>query len=156
VRQNKTRSVLVIVEVALAVVLLVGAALLIRTSVALRRVDTGVTTTDVLTMRMSLSGPRFLEAAGVERMVKDGVERLQAIPGVEVASATCGVPREGGYGLPFVIAGRPLEGTAHGGGGWLTISPGYFDVFKIPIKRGRAFTERATRTRPAAAITKEA
>jgi len=156
VRQNKTRSVLVIVEVALAVVLLVGSALLIRTSVALRSVDPGFDTTNVLTMRMSLSGPRFLESAGVERMVKDGVERLQAIPGVEVASATCCVPLEGGYGLPFVIAGRPLEGTAHGGGGWLTISPGYFDVFKIPIKRGRAFTERDTRNSPPVVIINEA
>ncbi len=107
-------------------------------------------------MRMSLSGPRFLESAGVERMVKDGVERLQAIPGVEVASATCCVPLEGGYGLPFVIAGRPLEGTAHGGGGWLTISPGYFDVFKIPVKRGRAFTERDTRNAPPVVIINEA
>jgi putative ABC transport system permease protein len=156
VRQNKTRSVLVIVEVALAVILLVGSALLIRTSVALRAVDPGFNTTNVLTMRMSLSGPRFLESAGVERMVKDGVERLQAIPGVEVASATCCVPLEGGYGLPFVIAGRPLEGTAHGGGGWLTISPGYFDVFKIPVKRGRAFTERDTRNAPPVVIINEA
>src|SRR5436190_8083515 len=156
VRQNKTRSVLVIVEVALAVVLLVGSALLIRTSVALRSVDPGFDTTNVLTMRMSLSGPRFLESAGVERMVKDGVERLQAIPGVEVASATCCVPLEGGYGLPFVIAGRPLEGTAHGGGGWLTISPGYFDVFKIPVKRGRAFTDRDTRNAPPVVIINEA
>src|SRR4051812_41275572 len=156
VRQNKTRSVLVVVEVALAVILLVGSALLIRTSVALRMVDPGFNTTNVLTMRMSLSGPRFLESAGVERMVKDGVERLQAIPGVEVASATCCVPLEGGYGLPFVIAGRPLEGTAHGGGGWLTISPGYFDVFKIPVKRGRAFTERDTRNAPPVVIINEA
>jgi len=156
VRQNKTRSVLVVVEVALAVILLVGSALLIRTSVALRMVDPGFNTTNVLTMRMSLSGPRFLESAGVERMVKDGVERLQAIPGVEVASATCCVPLEGGYGLPFVIAGRPLEGTAHGGGGWLTISPGYFDVFKIPVKRGRAFTERDTRNGPPVVIINEA
>ena len=156
VRQNKTRSALVVGEVALAVILLVGSALLIRTAIALRLVDPGFDTTNVLTMRMSLTGPRFLESAGVERMVRDGVERLQAIPGVEVASATCCVPLEGGYGLPFVIAGRPLEGTAHGGGGWLTISPGYFDVFKIPVKRGRAFTERDTRNAPPVVIINEA
>jgi putative ABC transport system permease protein len=156
VRQNKTRSALVVGEVALAVILLVGSALLIRTSIALRLVDPGFDTTNVLTLRMSLTGPRFLESVGVERMVRDGVERLQAIPGVEVASATCCVPLEGGYGLPFVIAGRPLEGTAHGGGGWLTISPGYFDVFKIPVKRGRAFTERDTRNAPPVVIINEA
>jgi predicted permease len=156
VRQNKTRSALVVVEVALAVILLVGSALLIRTSIALRQVDPGFDTANVLTMRMSLSGPRFLESVGVERMVRDGVERLQAIPGVEVASATCCVPLEGGYGLPFVIVGRPLEGTSHGGGGWLTISPGYFDVFRIPVKQGRAFTDRDTRNAPPVVIINEA
>ena len=78
-------------------------------------------------------------------MVRDGVERLKALPGVVEASATCCVPLEGGYGLPFIIVGRPLEqGPFHGGGGWLTVSPGYFDVFRIPMKHGRAFTDRDT------------
>jgi predicted permease len=58
--------------------------------------------------------------------------------------------------LPFVIAGRPLEGTAHGGGGWVTVSPGYFDVFKIPVRRGRADTERDTRNAPPVVIINEA
>jgi len=142
-RQNKTRSILVVLEVALALILLVGAGLLIRTSIALAKVDPGFDSTNVLTMRMSLSGPRFTTADGVERLIRDGVERLGAIPGVERASATCCVPLQGGYGLPFVIAGRPLEnGPFHGGGAWINISPGYFDVFKIPVKKGRAFTDR--------------
>jgi predicted permease len=142
-RQNKTRSILVVVEVALALILLVGAGLLIRTSVALARVDPGFDSTNVLTMRMSLSGPRFVTADGVERLIRDGVERLGALPGVELASATCCVPLQGGYGLPMVIVGRPLtNGPYHGGGGWVTASPGYFEVFKIPVKRGRVFNER--------------
>jgi putative ABC transport system permease protein len=155
-RQNKTRAVLVVAEVALAVILLVGSALLIRTSVALRRVDPGFDASNVLTMRMSLTGPRFLESVGVERMIRDGVERIQAIPGVDLASATCCVPLEGGYGLPFIIVGRPLEGPSHGGGGWLTVSPGYFEVFRIPVKRGRSFTERDTRSAPPVVIINEA
>jgi len=142
-RQNKTRSILVVVEVALALILLVGAGLLIRTSVALARVDPGFDSTNVLTMRMSLSGPRFATADGVERLIRDGVERVRAMPGVELASATCCVPLQGGYGLPMLIVGRPLtNGPYHGGGGWVTASPGYFDVFKIPVKRGRVFNER--------------
>jgi putative ABC transport system permease protein len=155
-RQNKTRALLVVSEVALAVILLIGSALLIRTSLALRRVDPGFDVQNVLTMRMSLSGPRFLQSQSVELMVRDGVERLRAIPGVEHASATCCVPLEGGYGLPFIIVGRPLEGPAHGGGGWLTVSPGYFDVFKIPVKRGRAFTDRDTRNTTPVVIINEA
>jgi predicted permease len=155
-RQNKTRAILVVAEVALAVILLVGSALLIRTSIALRRVDPGFDASNVLTMRMSLTGPRFLESVGVERMVRDGVERIRAIPGVDLASATCCVPLEGSYGLPFIIVGRPLEGPSHGGGGWLTVSPGYFEVFKIPVKRGRSFTERDTRSAPPVVIINEA
>src|SRR6185436_14604136 len=64
-RHNKARSALVVVELALAVVLLVGSALLIRTSLALRAVDPGFDATNVLTMRMSLSGSRFLQSEGV-------------------------------------------------------------------------------------------
>lgn len=107
-RQNRTRSVLVVSEVALALVLLVGAALLVRTAVALRTVDPGFDAKNVLTMRMSMSGTRYLKSEGVEQVVRDGVERIRALPRVVAASATCCVPLEGGYGLPFVIAGRPL------------------------------------------------
>jgi predicted permease len=142
-RQNKVRSLLVITEVALALVLLVGAALLIRTSMALGNVSPGFNPDNVLTMRMSLTGPRFLKADGVERLIRDGVTRLRALPGVELASATCCIPLQGGYGLPFNILGRPPEKNLPftGGAGWATVSPGYFEVFRIPVKRGRTFQE---------------
>jgi predicted permease len=142
-RHNKARTALVVGEVALAVVLLVGAALLIRTSLALGAVRPGFDTANVLTMRMSLTGPRLTRSSEIDRMVRGGVERIRAIPGVEAAGGTCCVPLEGGYGLPFIVMGRPLtDGPYHGGGSWLTISSGYFDVFKIPVLRGRVFTER--------------
>jgi predicted permease len=157
-RQNKARSVLVVLEVALALVLLIGSALLIRTAVALSRVDPGFDARNVLTMRMSLTGPRFQTAEGVEQVVHDGVERLKAVPGVVAASATCCVPLQGGYGLGFIVIGRPLpsDSPVHGGGSWLTISPGYFDVFKIPIKRGRAFNDQDTHQSPGVVIINEA
>ena len=156
-RHNKARSILVVVEVALALLLLVGSALLIRTLVNLRNVNPGFDPGNVLTMRMSLAGQKYVKTAGVEQLMRDGIERLQAIPGVERASATCCVPLEGGYGLPFRILGRPLEkGPFHGGGAWLTVSSGYFDVFKIPITRGRAFTDRDDSLAPAVVIINEA
>jgi predicted permease len=153
-RQARTRSALVVTEIALALVLLVGASLLVRTAVALRHVNPGFDASGVLTMRMSMSGERYLKSEGVEQAVRDGVERIRALPGVESASATCCVPLEGGYGLPFVIAGRPLtDGPYHGGGGWLTVSPGYFEVFRIAVKAGRAFTADDTgRSTPVAVI----
>ena len=154
-RQNKARSLLVVSEVALALILLIGSALLIRTSIALGAVDPGFDATNVLTMRMSLTGPRFLKSEGVEQLVLDGVARLRALPGVENASATCCVPLQGGYGLPFVIVGRPLDGPSHGGGGWLTLSPGFFDVFRIPIVRGRDFNERDSGQAPPVVLINE-
>jgi predicted permease len=156
-RQNKARSLLVIAEVALALILLIGSALLIRTAVALGQVDPGFDTRNVLTMRMSLTGPRFLQSAGVEQIVRDGVERLRALPGVVNASATCCVPLQGGYGLPFTIVGRPTtDGPFHGGGSWMTVSAGYFEVFQIPVKRGRTVTDRDDRLSPPVVIINEA
>jgi predicted permease len=66
------------------------------------------------------------------------------------------MPLQGGYGLGFIVVGRPLEGPTHGGGGWRTISPGYFDAFKIPIKRGRDFDERDNSQGPPVVLINEA
>jgi predicted permease len=156
-RHNKARSTLVVVEVALALLLLVGSALLIRTLVNLRAVQPGYDPQNVLTMRMSLTGQKYTQTTVVEQLVRTGLERLQSLPGVVSAAATCCVPLEGGYGLPFRIIGRPLEkGPFHGGGAWLTVSPKYFDVFKIPIKRGRGFTDQDDAVAPGVVLINEA
>jgi predicted permease len=156
-RQNKTRSILVVVEMALAVVLLVGSALLIRTSIALQSVDPGYDTNNVITMRMSLTGPKYLKSMGVEQTVRDAVERIRAIPGVINATATCCVPLQGGYGLGFQIVGRPLtDGQYHGGGEWITTSPGFFEVYKIPVRRGRTISRRDDDKAPAVVVINEA
>lgn len=155
-RQNRSRSFLVVVEMALALVLLVGSALLIRSAVALARVDPGFDASNVLTLQTSLDGARFQTSVGIEQIVQNVKERLRSVPGVEIVTATCCVPLQGGYGLPFVIAGRPLEGPQHGGGGWRTTSAGYFEVFRIPVVRGRAFTDRDTAAAPPVAIINEA
>ncbi|MGA8036721.1 MAG: ABC transporter permease [Candidatus Acidiferrales bacterium] len=146
VRHNKMRSILVVVEMALALILLVGAALLIRTFGNLRGVDPGFNAKNVLTMDMSLAGARFEKTANVELLERDGRRRLEAIPGVESATLTCCLPLEGGFGLPFNIVGQaPKEGPYTGGGGWLDASPDYFDVFKIPVIKGRVFDDRDSR-----------
>ena len=159
-RQNKMRSALVVVEVALALVLLIGSGLLIRSAMALGRVDPGFDTHNVLTLKMSLKGAQYEPSEAVEQVVRNGVEELLAIPGVVNASATCCVPLEGGYGLPFRVAGRALaadsQGPFHGGGGWMTVSPGYFEVFRIAVKRGRTFTERDTAAATPVAVINEA
>jgi putative ABC transport system permease protein len=155
-RQNKARAVLVVTELTLAVILLVGSALLIRTFVSLRSVNPGFDSHNVLTMRMSLTGPRFQKTAALDQLIRDGVQRVSALPGVEVATATCCVPLENGYGLPFLIVGRPIDPTPNGGTGWLLISSGYFDAFKIPVLRGRAFTDRDEAGAPPVVIINQA
>jgi predicted permease len=145
VRHNKARSVLVVTEMALALVLLVGAALLIRTFGALRGVDPGFDAHNVLTLQMSLTGARFEKTDGVAELERDASQRIEALPGVTSAAMTCCLPLEGGFDLPFTIEGRPLKNSPyHGGAGYLPVSAGYFDVFRIPILSGRAFTEQDT------------
>jgi putative ABC transport system permease protein len=143
-RQNRARSILVVSEMALAIILLIGASLLIRTFVALRTVNPGFNPRNILTMNMSVSGPRFQKSAGVGDLVQKSVDGLQAIPGVVSAAATCCMPLEGGYGLPFLVVGRPLPNgdRSHGGSSYTPVSPGFFETFQIPVMRGRSFTFR--------------
>ncbi len=155
-RGNKVRALLVVAEMGLALVLLVGAALFIRTFVALRAVDPGFDAHHVLTLRMSLRGERFATSSAVAQVMRDGTAGLGGLPGVEVAAASCCVPLQGGFGLGFIIEGRPLDGPSHGGGGFAPISPTYFNAFRIPVLRGRAFTDRDVQGAPGVAIINQA
>jgi putative ABC transport system permease protein len=155
-RHNKMRSLLVISEVSLALVLLVGASLLIRTFVALRAVDPGFNSHNVWTCEMALNGPSFEKTAGVARVVRAGRERLNAVPGVITAAATNSMPLVGGFGLPFIIVGKPLNGPSTGGAGWMAVSAGYFEAFKIPLIRGRDFTDNDTAGSQLVAVINEA
>ena len=156
--RTKRAPLLVVSEIALAVVLLVGAALLIRTFLAFGRGEPGFDADNVLTMRMSLTGQRFAKSAGYRaagagwRGARQRAARSSLSPAPPAASHL-----EGGYGLPFLVVGRPLtDGPFHGGGGWLTVSPGYFEVFKIPVMRGRAFTERDDGAAPPVVVINQA
>lgn len=155
-RHNKARSLLIVAETALALILLIGAGLLLRTFAALRAVNPGFDSHNVLMLRMSLNGPKFKKTAGVDLLVRQAAERLRAIPGVVNAASTCCVPLEGGFGLPFIIQGRPLEGASHGGGRYMISSPAYFDVFKIPLLCGRTFTDQDAAGAPPVTIINQA
>ncbi|MDQ1474357.1 MAG: hypothetical protein QOJ99_5837 [Bryobacterales bacterium] len=156
-RHNKTRSALVVSEMALALVLLCGAALLIRTFIALRTVDPGFKPHNVLTMKISLSGPRFQKTAGVAELLRNVTEHINALPGVVTAGASCCLPLEGGFGLPFLIEGRALAAGEqdHGGSGYIPMAPGFFEAFKIPVLRGRSFSFRDDGASPPVAIINE-
>ena len=140
IRQHKTRSVLVVTEMALALILLIAATLLIRTSNALQAVDPGFNSKNVLTLRMAVTGTRFDKQVGIDELTRSGIERIRALPGVLTASTTCCVPLELVWQLPFTITGRKMSGMNPPFAEWTFVSPGYFDVFRIPIIRGRDFT----------------
>jgi predicted permease len=156
-RQTKTRGLLVIAEVALALVLLVSAGLLIRTFTALRSVAPGFDVHHVLTMETSLTGTHFDRTEAIDRMTHQVLEKVQAIPGVEAAAASSYLPLDGGLGLGFAIVGRPLtNGPEHGGAAWNYVTWRFFEIFKIPIRRGRAFTERDDSTAPPVVLINQA
>ena len=123
---------------ALALVLLIGAALLIRTFTAIRHVNPGFDPHNVLTMEMSLNGARFEKAAGTAAVVRAAEQRFEGVPGVEAVSVSCSLPLESSIDLPFNIAGRtPPDGKYDGDEQWRDVSAGYFKVFRIPLLRGR-------------------
>jgi len=156
-RQNKARSLLVVTEMALAIVLLVGAGLLIRTFSALHNVNPGFDPHNVLTMDTSLTGTHFNQTAAITGMARQTIERMEALPGVEAAAASCYLPLEGGLGLGFSIAGRPANGQqSQGGAGWAYVTPRFFDVFRVPVVRGRGFTERDAAGAPGVVLINEA
>jgi predicted permease len=154
-RQNKTRSLLVIGEIALASILLVGAALLIRSSLALQAVNPGFESHNVLVMQMSLAGGHFEKTSEIDRLVRDGVQSIHSLPGVTAAALSCCLPLETVWQNFFIVDGRPLNGRFHGISGWTFVSPEYFDALRIPVLRGRAFTERDDAAAPGVAVINE-
>lgn len=151
-RHKQKQALFVAAEIGLAVVLLIGAALLIRSFMAIRHVNPGFDPHNILTMRMLLAGPRFTKPEGVSQVVHEGVRRIRAVPGVEAVTATCCLPLETPMQRGFRIAGRS-DGPSSGGYAVSTLaSPDYFKVFQIPILRGRSFTERDETGPPVAII----
>lgn len=151
-RKNTVRALLVMSEVSIALILLIGSGLLIRSFVSMRSVDPGFNTHNVLTVEMSLTGEQFQKTAGLARLVESSLTRIRALPGVEDAAAACCLPIGSAPNAPFVIVGRPLTGSFHARANMPTVSASYFDVFKIPLLRGRQFTERDIAGSPRVAI----
>lgn len=90
-------------------------------------------------------------------MVRDAEERVGGIPGVVAVTAAEAIPLGGGFGLPFNIEGRPTGKSPYtGGAGWDPVSPGFFSVYRIPLRRGRTFTDRDDTASPGVVIINEA
>ncbi len=143
IRSGKLRSCLVVAEMALTVVLVIGAALLVRTFMNLEAVDPGFSMHNVISMSISVSGDRFQTTAPVAQVIQEGTDRLLAVPGVIGTGVSNCLPMAGGFGMSFDVVGRPKGSPdSQGGAGFCSISSGYFTTLKIPLLRGRNFTRQ--------------
>ena len=137
-------------EIALSLVLLVGAVLMIRTFLALRDVQPGFQTASVLTLSTSLASPKYENAAGVERLATEVTRRLESLPGVQAATYALCLPLQLGPDMPFVISGKPPRdgGPFNGDEQYRPVGPHYFQTLGIPLRRGRLFDERDNSSGP--------
>jgi len=152
---HKVRRVLVVTEIALALVLVAGAGLVVRSFLRLTNVNTGFHAENVLTVRMLLL-PVQKEEYHAES-VREMLDRIRALPGVVAAGSVGILPMEGtNSGTWYYRADRPEpEANARPGGDVSIITPGYFEAMRIPMIRGRAFNVEDRAGSPQVAILNE-
>ncbi len=140
--RDRLRSALVVGEIALALVLLTGAGLLIRSAVALDGVDPGFDPRDVVVGRISLPAVAYPTPEKVSAAFGRMAEALESTPGVEVAAMVSAAPLEGGGSNGLLPEGRPLESASAIDSDLRVATPSYFKTMRIRILRGRAFTRQ--------------
>jgi putative ABC transport system permease protein len=154
---SRVRSLLVTSEFALALVLLAGAGLMIRTFVALSNVDPGFNPHHLLTMIVSVAGAKDAAAKDRSAFYQGALQRVAALPGVVSASAINHLPLAGDdWDLPFFIEGRPTPRRGEGPDGvYRVVLPGYFRTMNISLLRGRDFSEHDNQSAPGVIIVNE-
>jgi putative ABC transport system permease protein len=152
---RRLRSALMVGEVAAATLLLLLAALVLRSVVQLRTMDTGFRVGGVQTFRLALLDYRYPNVTDAVRRHLAVLDRLRAMPGVEFAGAGNRVPTQGGRNNPtqsIEIEGRTYPGKERDWGMDLTVTPGYFESLGVPLLRGRFFNSADTAVAPGVAI----
>jgi len=146
-RSGRFRSVLVVAEIALAVVLLAGAGLMVRTLAQLSGVSLGLNPAHVLTMRVPLSGVRYKQPQAQAEFWAHAIAAVEALPGVESASVSRGLPIGDWAGQFFTTADDPNPPVGHvPDANYVVVSPDYFRTLGIPLRRGRSFNAHDTQT----------
>jgi predicted permease len=136
--RGRLRNALVVAEIALSLVLLIGAALLVRTFVNLHGVETGFDPRHVLTFQTTPMGPQYATAEQNREFYRRALERLNAAPGVEAAAMTSTLPLSSQFRTGMEVVGRPAIPESVQ---FRVISPDYFKVMKTPVRQGRVFTD---------------
>lgn len=149
------RRLLVAGEVALGVILLVGSGLLVRTFIHLRALNPGFDSSQVVTAMVSLQDARYQDAARVNQLFAQTLERIRREPGVEAAGITLGLP----YTRLLNFGWARVEGATPDDRGGMTnvsyITPGYLEALRIPLRQGRLVTEADQASAPPVVVVNE-
>jgi putative ABC transport system permease protein len=153
----RLRNALVVAEMSLALVLLAGAGLMVRSFAALAHVDLGFRAEHVLTARLSLPPRKYPTDTAVVQFFRNADARIAAIPGVQAVGAINMMPLTGQRSVNgFTVEGQPTPAPGtEPAGDMRSITPGYFRAMGIPIKAGREFTEADGIGRPQVGIVSE-
>jgi predicted permease len=153
--RHRTQSVFIVVEMAMAVVLLIGAGLMIRTLSALGNINPGFDSRNVLTFSISSSSNSALKADQLRSKYRETLRQLESVRGVETASMLGGaLPMTGDSEIPFWLEGQPKPASDNDMPFALfyLVNPGYHQAMRIPVERGRALTERDDEHGPSVAL----
>jgi predicted permease len=153
--RHRTQNVFVVVEVAMALVLLVGAGLMIRSLVALAGINPGFDAHNVLSFSISLSPNEKSTAESLRAKYRESLRQLQAVPGIEAVSVVAGsAPMTGDTEMPFWLEGQPKPANQNDTPYAVTnfVSTSYQSAMHIPIQRGRFFNDRDDEHAPAVAL----
>lgn len=155
-QSRRFRSALVVSEIALALVLLVGAGLMVRTLAELIHVNLGFNPKNILILRAPLSGDRYKEPQSRAQFWEQVVARVEALPGVEAASVSRGVPITGWNGTYFTTAENPNPPVGEvPDANYVIVGPDYFRTMQIPLHRGRGFNDHDTQSAERVVIVNE-
>ena len=157
-RRNRLRNLLVIAEVALALVLLAGGTLLLKSFVRLQNVDPGFDPGNVLTMEVSLPLAKYPRGKPVADVYAGMIRRVQSLPGVEAAALTSILPLSGtNSDSSFAIEGRDqMQEKVYPDEEIRVVTPDYFKVLKVPVKVGRFFEQGDAADAPQTVIVNQA
>ncbi len=154
-RSHRLRRALVLIEIALCQVLLVGAALLVRTLLHLQYLDPGFDAANVVTASASLQDARYSESGSVNRLFRDSLAAIRKVQGVEAAAVGLHVPYQRWLNGGIRIRGGSTSLITERGTSMNYVTPGYFAVLRIPVRAGRVFEERDNESGTPVAIVNE-
>ncbi|MGH7694064.1 MAG: ABC transporter permease [Gemmatimonadaceae bacterium] len=157
VKRNRLRSSLVVAEVALSVVLLVGASLFVRSFLGMRNANVGFATDPLLTMRFYLPGTMYDSTSAKVQRVEDVLRRVESVPGVQAAAISNLIPIDGGGNFSQIeIEGKKYDDTERPRAFWSGVTGHWLSTLGVPLLAGRNMTEsEALDSVPIAVVTQD-